>query len=64
MRSVLYTLYFALPHLELFDVRDLVIHNYPLIDWSIWFCALLYGSAYAAVFLLAACLMFRRRALN
>ncbi len=26
-RSLLYSLYFAIPHLELFDVRDLIIHD-------------------------------------
>ena len=27
--------YYLIPHLELFDVRDLIIHNWPLIGWNI-----------------------------
>jgi len=63
--STLVTLgYFLLPHLEFFDVRRLIIHDWPLIEWTYIGGATLYGLAYAAFFLLAACLVFRRKALN
>jgi ABC-type transport system involved in multi-copper enzyme maturation permease subunit len=64
VRTIVYSLYFAIPHLELFDVRDLVIHNWPLIPWTYFCLALLYALAYIAVFLTAACLVFRRKAVN
>jgi len=64
LQSLLYGLYFALPHLELFDVRDLIIHNWQLIPWGIIVLATLYAAAYAALFLFAAWLVFRRRPLN
>jgi len=63
-RSLVYVLYYAIPHLELFDVRDLIIHNWSPIAWRTCGLASLYAMAYAAVFLIAACLVFRRRALN
>jgi ABC-type transport system involved in multi-copper enzyme maturation permease subunit len=63
-RSILYSLYYAIPHLELFDVRDLIIHNWPPIAWRVCGLATIYALAYAAMFLIAACLVFRRRALN
>ncbi len=63
-RSLLYSLYFAIPHLELFDVRDLIIHDWPPIAWKVCGIAAAYGIAYAAMFLIAACLLFRRRAIN
>ena len=63
-RDILYGLYFIIPHLELFDVRDLIIHDWPPIAWKVWALADLYAAAYAAVFLLAACLLFRRKAIN
>jgi ABC-type transport system involved in multi-copper enzyme maturation permease subunit len=63
-QSVVYGCYFAIPHLELFDVRDLIIHNFAVIPWLIWAAALGYASVYAAVFLAATCLVFRRKALN
>src|SRR5438105_9356651 len=49
-RSLLYSIYYAIPHLELFDVRDLIIHNWPPIAWKVCAEATLYASAYAAVF--------------
>ncbi len=63
-QSLLYTIYFALPHLELFDVRDLIVHNWELIPWDIVALATLYAAAYIAFFLFAAWLVFRRRPLN
>jgi ABC-type transport system involved in multi-copper enzyme maturation permease subunit len=63
-RSLLYAIYFTIPQLSFFDLREFVIHNYPAVPWSFWFLALLYGLAYTAAFLGAACLVFRRRPLN
>ena len=63
-RSLVYSFYYAIPHLELFDVRDLIIHNWPPIAWRVCGLAMLYAMAYTGVFLIAACLVFRRRALN
>ena len=63
-RSIIYTIYYAIPHLELFDVRALVIHDWPRIPWLICGAAALYALAYTAAFLLGSCLVFRRKALN
>jgi len=63
-QSVVYGCYFAIPHLELFDVRDLIVHNFAVIPWLIWAAALGYATVYAAGFLAATCLVFRRQALN
>jgi len=46
------------------DVRDLIVHNWPPIPWKVCAFAVLYAVAYATAFLFAACLIFRRRALN
>ena len=64
LRTVVNSIYFTIPHLELFDVRDLVIHNWPLIPWLYFSHALLYALGYIAVFLAGACLVFRRKAVN
>ena len=53
-----------MPHLELFDASELVIHDWPLIDWWKFLIALAYAVVYTAFFLAAACLLFRRKALN
>jgi len=63
-QTLVSAVYFCIPHLELFDVRDLIIHNWGTIPWLIWLGALAYAAAYAAIFLTVACLLFRRKALN
>ena len=62
--SLLTAIYFAVPHLEFFDMQRLVIHEWPLVGWPYIAGATLYGMAYTAFFLLATCLVFRRKALN
>jgi Cu-processing system permease protein len=63
-RGITQVIYFAIPHLEIFDTRDLIIHNWPLIHWNFFGLAILYALAYTAVFLVGACLVFRRKAVN
>lgn len=64
--SFLSMLYFLIPHLELFDMRELIIHDWtiPASMWLEAFLATIYGLCYMAFFLIAACLVFRRKALN
>jgi ABC-type transport system involved in multi-copper enzyme maturation permease subunit len=64
LRSGILILYYLLPHLEWFDVRDLVLHNQGLVSGMDCCLATLYGVSYAAFFLVAAWICFRRRALN
>jgi ABC-type transport system involved in multi-copper enzyme maturation permease subunit len=64
-RSILYAVYFAIPHLEwAFGMRNLIIHDWPLVDWNYFTLNACYLLAYTAVFLVAACLVFRRKAIN
>jgi len=65
MRSVIYAIYYAVPHLEwAFGMRNLIVHDWPLISWSFILLDAVYLLAYAVVFLVAACLVFRRKAVN
>jgi Cu-processing system permease protein len=64
LRSIIYTIYFFIPHLEWFDVRDLIVHGWGLIAWSAWLLATLYAAVYLAFFLFAAQRLFRRKMLN
>jgi ABC-type transport system involved in multi-copper enzyme maturation permease subunit len=65
LRSILYAVYFAIPHLEIpFGMRNLIVHDWPLVEWRFIGLDTLYLLAYAAVFLVAACLVFRRKAIN
>jgi ABC-type transport system involved in multi-copper enzyme maturation permease subunit len=60
--ALLSGIYYAIPHLELFDVRDLIVHNWPMIGWNIWGIATLYALVYAALLLFVSWLVFRRKA--
>jgi Cu-processing system permease protein len=65
MRSICYAIYFAIPHLEwTFEMRNLIVHDWPLIGWDFVVLNAVYLLAYAAVFLVGACLVFRRKAVN
>ncbi len=64
LQSILYGIYYLLPHLELFDLRDLIIHGWGLVRWPILGGAIAYALVYITLFLTAACLAFRRRAIN
>ena len=63
-RTLLYTLYFLLPHLEWFDIRDVIIFHRPLVSWYDWVLAALYAAAYSTFLLYATWLVFRRKPLN
>ncbi len=63
-QSLLTAVYFAMPHLEFFDVRSLLVHNWGAVPWLAWTGALAYAAIYAAIFLTAACAIFRRQPVN
>ena len=62
--TIIYVVYYLVPHLEIFDVRDLIIHHQGLIDWGPWLLATPYALAYTTLFLVATWLVFRRKPLN
>src|SRR3954468_18240305 len=61
---ILSMIYFIMPHLEFFDVRDLIIHEAPLIAWWAFGAATLYGLFYMAAFLALGWIRFRRLSLQ
>jgi hypothetical protein len=63
LQTGLYVAYYLLPHLELFDVRNLVIHNWGAVPWAAWAGAMLYAAVYIAIFLGAAAVRFQRKTL-
>ena len=63
-QSIVTAVYFAIPHLELFDVRDLVVHERGLVPWWVVGVDSLYAAVYAGLFLVAAWALFRRKTLN
>lgn len=63
-RTLLYTLYFLIPHLEWFDIRDLVVYDRPPAPWLDCGLATLYAAVYAIMLLYVAWLVFRRKPLS
>jgi len=63
-QSILSTIYFLIPHLEWYDIRDRVIYDQPAIAWGLCGLASLYALQYVLVFLVLAWLTFRRKALS
>jgi ABC-type transport system involved in multi-copper enzyme maturation permease subunit len=64
LRTIVYGIYFLIPHLEWYDVRDLIIYDQHLVSWVDCGLATLYGLLYMAVFLVGAWLVFRRKPLS
>jgi ABC-type transport system involved in multi-copper enzyme maturation permease subunit len=64
IRNIIYTIYFLIPHLELFDVRERLVGGWGLVNWPDCALATLYGAAYTGLFLLLTWLAFRRKSLN
>jgi ABC-type transport system involved in multi-copper enzyme maturation permease subunit len=63
-QTIVYGIYYLLPHLELFDLRDLIIHEWGLVRWPIFGGALAYAAVYITLFLSLACLAFRRKPIH
>lgn len=64
LRAITYTFYFLIPHLEWFDVRDLVIYDWPAVPWLDCLLASLYAAVYTTLFLFSTWLVFRRKGLT
>jgi len=64
LQTLLYTIYFLIPHLEWFDIRDRLIYDWGLVDWLDCLLATLYAAAYTGLFLLLTWFGFRRKSLN
>ncbi|SPE58879.1 conserved membrane hypothetical protein [Verrucomicrobia bacterium] len=64
LRTIVYTLYFCLPHLEWFDVRNLIIYDQNLVGWGACALVTIYAATYAAFLLFAAWMVFCRKSLT
>jgi ABC-type transport system involved in multi-copper enzyme maturation permease subunit len=62
--SITTAIYYLIPHLEFYDLRSRIIHDWPIVGWIDLGVATAYAWLYTAIFLTAASLIFRRKALN
>ena len=64
MQSVLSVIYFFIPHLEWYDLRDFVVYDMGLVAWPAVALATLYAATWTGIFLLIAWIGFRRKSLT
>jgi len=64
MQSILATVYFIMPHLEWYDLRDFVVYDMGLVPVRAVALATLYGAVWTTIFLLLAWFGFRKKSLN
>jgi ABC-type transport system involved in multi-copper enzyme maturation permease subunit len=62
--TALTVIYFVIPHLEWYDVRDLIIYGHQLVPWGDCVLATVYGGVYSGLLLFATWLVFRRKTLT
>lgn len=61
LRALVRLLYTLAPHVEFFDLRRRVVHEWGPVGWQVAAAVMLYAVAYAGACLLLAGLIFRRR---
>ena len=64
VHSIIYGIYYLIPHLEFYDLRNLIVHNWPLVGWAPCFLAVGYALIYITLFLVWACRRFQRAPLE
>ncbi|MCE9615555.1 MAG: ABC transporter permease [Lentisphaerae bacterium] len=64
MQTLLLVLYYVIPHLEFFDVRDLIIHAWPALTWTTMGLAGAYAAVCTTFFLAMGAVLFRRKSLT
>lgn len=62
--TLLLALYYALPHLELFDLRIRMVHAWGPVSAEVFITVLLYGIVWTVLFLVLAWLAYRRKPLR
>lgn len=63
-QTLLSIIYFLIPHLEWYDIRDRVIYDHAAVAWGPVALVTLYAAAYAGLFLFLTWLVFRRKGLT
>ena len=64
LQSIVMIIYFIIPHLEWYDLRDFVVYSHDPASWIKIFEATALAACYAGIFLLLTWLGFRRKSLS
>jgi len=63
-RTIIYVIYFLIPHLEWYDIRDFITFGHSPVGFGDCALATLYAAVYTGFLLWAAWMVFRRKPLN
>ena len=63
-KESLYIIYYVLPHLELFDLRQRFVHDWEPMRWEPFIMIVCYGLLMSAVFLMLGWLAYRKKWFN
>jgi Cu-processing system permease protein len=63
-RTITTVIYFVIPHLEIPNIQERIIHDWPVIDWPSYAIAIVCALAYSALFVFLSCRLFCRKALS
>jgi ABC-type transport system involved in multi-copper enzyme maturation permease subunit len=64
LRTIIYFIYYLIPHLEWYDLRDFVIYEPSMVSWLNCLLAMAYAGVYTSLLLLGSWLVFRHRTLS
>ncbi|HZI32732.1 MAG TPA: ABC transporter permease subunit [Candidatus Binatia bacterium] len=64
MQGILAFIYFVMPHLEWYDLRDFVVYDMGTVPWGAVGLATLYAATWTGIFLLLTWIGFRRKNLT
>lgn len=64
VQTLLTVIYFAIPHLEWFDLRDFVVYDQSMVSWRALGLATVYASVWTGIFILLTWIGFRRKNLS
>jgi len=60
----LFIIYYALPHLELFDLRQRLVNDWETLSWEPFIMIIFYGLLMTAIFIFLGCLAYRKKRFN
>lgn len=63
-KESLFIIYYALPHLELFDLRQRLVNDWDTMSWQPFIMIICYGLLMTAVFLMLGWLAYRKKRFN
>jgi Cu-processing system permease protein len=62
--NIVYAIYYMIPHIEWYDIREIIVHDWGQINWLACVGATVYGVLYSCLLLGLTWMVFRRKTLT